>query len=270
MTINTTSFGVTCSTEAEKDTLNTIASSIMDGTDCYCFDTGKTYKKIGGVWVLSLPSPTLQAQIDALVTAVALKADASTVGTISSTLTALASTVSGKADTSVTTAISAALTALTTVVAGKFTTPTGTTSQYVRGDGSLATLPVAAAWSQSAATHSIVTGTGATGFQVSSTRNSLVNYSTTIVTTASIGGNQTGVVVLEIAPTNSATPSDWVEVSRYTNGQALTLAITLQSVQTMSGQLSAFVPAGWYAKLRSINTSGTPSYSYNSGQETLV
>jgi len=33
--------------------------------------------------------------------------------------------------------------ALTSGLAGKFSTPTGTTSQYIRGDGSLATLPVA-------------------------------------------------------------------------------------------------------------------------------
>lgn len=124
--------------------------------------------------------------------------------------------------------------------------------------------------SQASVSHSVVTGTGATGFQVSSSRNAWVSYSTTIVSTATISGNASGTVVLEIAPTNSATAGDWVEVSRFTNGQALTLALTLQSVQTTSAPLVGFVPAGYYAKIRSINNSGTPTYTYNSGQETLL
>lgn len=124
--------------------------------------------------------------------------------------------------------------------------------------------------SQASASRSIVTGTGATGFQVSSGRSSFLNYSITIVTTASIGGNASGTVVLEIAPTNSATAGDWVEIGRITNGQTITLALTLQSVQTVAGQVGGFLPAGYYAKLRSINNSGTPTYSFSSGQENLI
>lgn len=120
---------------------------------------------------------------------------------------------------------------------------------------------------QSPASRSIVTGTGATGFQPSATKNVLASYSVTIATTATIGGSADGTVVLEIAPTNSATPGDWVEVARFRNGQAITLALTLQSVQTIAGCVSGFIPKGYYAKLRSINNSGTPTYTYNSGQE---
>lgn len=119
------------------------------------------------------------------------------------------------------------------------------------------------------ATRSIVTGTGATGFQVSSTRNTFASYNVTVVTTASIGGNASGTVVLEVAPTNSATAGDWVEIARFTNGQAITLALALQSVQTLAGQVNGMIKAGYYAKLRSINNSGTPTYTYNSGQEIL-
>lgn len=117
---------------------------------------------------------------------------------------------------------------------------------------------------------SIVTGTGATGFQVSSTRDSFVTYSPKIVTTATIAGGQDGYVVLEIAPTNSATAGDWKEVGRMENGQALSLAITLQSVQPVGAPLVAMVPAGYYAKLRSVNVTGTPTISYVSGQEVLL
>ncbi len=46
---------------------------------------------------------------------------------------------------------------------------------------------------------SIVSGTGATGFQVSASRDAQVSYSPTLQTTATIAGNVSDVVVLEIA-----------------------------------------------------------------------
>jgi hypothetical protein len=157
-----------------------------------------------------------------------------------------------------------------TTIAGKMNTPAGTTAQYVRGDGSLATFPTVAARSfQNAASRSLVTGTGATGFQVSATRDAAVNYNVTSSTTATIGGASSITVVLEIAPTNSATPGDWVEISRFSNGQTISLAVALQSVQTQAGNLGGIVPAGYYAKLRTIST-GTASAGYNTGQEVLL
>lgn len=117
---------------------------------------------------------------------------------------------------------------------------------------------------------SIVTGTGATGFQVSSIKDSFVTYTAKITTTATIAGGQEGYVVLEVAATNSTTAGDWKEVGRVTNGQALSLALTLQSIQPVSGSVSAFVPAGYYVKVRSVNTTGTPTYIMVSGQEVLL
>lgn len=124
--------------------------------------------------------------------------------------------------------------------------------------------------SVSAVTHTLTSGTGATGFQISSSRDAMADYSVTVVTSATIGGNSSGTVVLEEAATNSATAGDWVEVARCTNGQSISLAVILQSVQTFACPMTAMVPAGYYTKIRSINNSGTPTYSYNSGQETLM
>lgn len=122
----------------------------------------------------------------------------------------------------------------------------------------------------SAAARSIVTGIGATGFQISSTRDSFVTYSTTITTTATIGVASSGTIALEYASTNSATAGDWVEIGRITSGQTISLAALLQSVLAASGCISGMIPAGYYAKLRSINNSGTPTYALNSGQEVLL
>lgn len=91
-------------------------------------------------------------------------------------------------------------------------------------------------------------------------------YTVQIVTTASIGSGATGYVVLETSPNNSA----WTEAGRIVNGQVITLAIALNSVQTTAGQISGYLPAGYYARLRSVNTTGTPTYSYISGQEVLL
>lgn len=125
------------------------------------------------------------------------------------------------------------------------------------------------AWSWATSTRSIVTGTGATGFQVSASRNQTVHYNVKVTTTASIAGNADGYVTLEVAPTNSATAGDWVEMARCGNSQALTLAITLQSVQGTTCGLVGDIPAGYYTKLRSVTTTGTVSFTYLSGQEVL-
>lgn len=124
--------------------------------------------------------------------------------------------------------------------------------------------------SSSSATRSLVTTTASTGFQPSSTRDVLGSYSVMVSTTATIAGSATGTVFLEVAATNSTTPSAWTELSRLTNGQALSLAVTLQSVQTTAGILFGFIPAGYYARLRTQNVSGTPSFSYSSGSETFL
>lgn len=133
----------------------------------------------------------------------------------------------------------------------------------------LAALSTTTPRSMATTTRSIVTGTGATGFQISSSRDAEVRYSTTIVTTSSIAGSQNGTVVLEIAPTNSATATDWSEIGRCTNGTSYTLAIAIQGVSTQACQITGYVPTGYFAKIRSINNSGTPTFTYNSGQEVL-
>lgn len=159
-----------------------------------------------------------------------------------------------------------------------FLPASGTVNALQKADGNGGFMPAAAGTdyalptvrSQSAVSHSIVTGTGATGFQVSSTRDAEVSYGVTIVTSATLVSSAAGTLVLEIAATNSATPSDWVEVGRMTNGQVFSLAVAIGCTQTIAGQLVGYVPAGYYAKIRSVTGSGTPTYTYNSGQERLL
>lgn len=108
------------------------------------------------------------------------------------------------------------------------------------------------------------------GSQVSTTRDAVVSYSASVTTTSTIGGPQAGTIVLEICSTNSSTAANWQEISRITNSQTITLAVALQSIQINAAALVGMVPAGFFRRLRSITTSGSPAFAYNSGQEVLL
>ncbi len=123
------------------------------------------------------------------------------------------------------------------------------------------------------ASRSLVTvAAAANGVQISSTRVVLVSYSVTITATVQIGvvTNVSGYVVLEIAATNSATAGDWQEIARIGNGQNVGLALALSLTQAVTLTLNGIVPTGYYSRLRSVNTNGTPTYTYVSGQEVLI
>lgn len=165
----------------------------------------------------------------------------------------------------------ATATSLTSGLATKQATiALGTTAQYIRGDLSLATFPTipsAPTRTTSALTLSLV-GTGATGTQISSTNDSSVKCTVSTSTTSTIGGPATSVVALKICATNNATEGSWTTVATFESDQNITLAIALQSVQIVKGQICADVPAGWYVKLVNSGT-GTHSEAFVSGQQTI-
>lgn len=106
-------------------------------------------------------------------------------------------------------------------------------------------------------------------FQISSSRPAMVFYSVRITTTVSIGSNQDGDVILEIA-SDSGFTSNVQTLSVGENGQTVTLAIALNSIQSQTMVVSGFVPTGYYARLRTVNNTGTPTYLYRNGQEVLM
>ncbi|MFJ3117815.1 hypothetical protein ACIPI6_14870 [Pseudomonas protegens] len=117
--------------------------------------------------------------------------------------------------------------------------------------------------SQAAATRSLNTA-----FQVSASRDAWVSYSVQITVTASIAGGQNGDVVLEIASDSGFTANvQTIAISGL--GQTYTLAIALQGIQPQTGVVTGYVPAGYYARLRTVNITGAPSFTYRAGQEVL-
>lgn len=112
-------------------------------------------------------------------------------------------------------------------------------------------------------TRPLQTSTGAVGFQVSTSAPASVKYSVAISTTIGVG-----TVNLETCPTNSANAADWIVNAQTTNSQSFSGLLTLTSVNTQTTQITTYVPAGYYIKLRTI-TSGTATYSYITGVEVI-
>jgi hypothetical protein len=118
--------------------------------------------------------------------------------------------------------------------------------------------------SQSAATRSLNTI-----FQVSATRWTTVRYSVDISTTVSLTGSQVGTVVLEMA-TNSAFTTGVQTLQQFSNGNSGTLVVGLVLTQLNTACLSGDIPPGNYVRLRTVNTTGTPTFTYQAGQEVLL
>lgn len=108
-----------------------------------------------------------------------------------------------------------------------------------------------------------------TAFQVSADRFAYASYSVSIGTSISISGGQSGSAILEIA-TDSGFTTNVQELGRINNNQTGTLTIGLALSQNITGNLSGSIPPGYYARIRTVNNTGTPSFSYVSGQETLL
>lgn len=118
--------------------------------------------------------------------------------------------------------------------------------------------------SQSSATRSLNSG-----FQVSAARDALVNYSVDVSCSLTLTSGQSGTVFLEIA-SDSGFTTNVQEIGRFTNSSTGTLTIGLNLVQGVTGNLQGYVPSGYYCRLRTANNTGTPTFTYRSGQEILL
>lgn len=154
--------------------------------------------------------------------------------------------------------------ALATGLALKLNTPAGTTSQYVRGDGTLAVLPSTVTKSFSYPTRSL-----SVCYQISSTRDSQVSYGVNITTSMTLGGTPQGTVYLRTY-TNSACTTGQQTVVSGTSGQPTTLSVTVGQQIIGTAPLAGVIPAGLWVQQEPINNSGTNTFSPLQGQEVLL
>lgn len=108
-----------------------------------------------------------------------------------------------------------------------------------------------------------------TVFQISSSQESFVTYSVDIAATISLTTGQSGTAILEIA-SNSGFTTNVQTLAQFTNGNAGTLTDGLNLTQTNTACLTGYVPAGYYCRIRTVNNTGTPTFTYKSGQEVFI
>lgn len=95
-----------------------------------------------------------------------------------------------------------------------------------------------------------LTGAGATGIQVSATKEADVLVWVTTQTTVQIGAvaSSNSLVTLKKCATNSAVESDWIACDAGGDLETIGLAIALSEIRTRNDTLTTRLPAGWFIK----------------------
>lgn len=120
-----------------------------------------------------------------------------------------------------------------------------------------------------AAVSSMVSRSLNSAFQVSSLRPQDVEYAVDISATISLTGGQSGTVFLEMA-NNSGFTGTVTTLDEFTASNTGTLTLGLSLTQVITAKLSARnIPIGNYLRIRTSNNTGTPSFTYKRGRETV-
>lgn len=106
-------------------------------------------------------------------------------------------------------------------------------------------------------------------FQPSTTKTILAKYDIRIACTASLAGGQEGSVVMEKS-LSSTFASGITQAGIIENKNSVSLAIALTAIQEVTLPLVGVIPANYYVRLRTINVSGTPTFTYKDGEETTL
>lgn len=102
-------------------------------------------------------------------------------------------------------------------------------------------------------------------YQISFTRPTTISVSVQISCSLSLSGGQAGNVQLQISANGT---SGWITVAQLTASNTGTLTIGLNTTQVSGGQLVyEGLPAGYYWRVLTTNTTGTPTYTFNGGFE---
>lgn len=145
-----------------------------------------------------------------------------------------------------------------------FAKPTGTTSQYLRGDGSLATFPTAGTRSFAYPSRSLNSC-----FQISSAKDADFHYKVDVTGSLSLTSGTTGTVTAT-AYTNSGCTTGAQAIADGQSAQSGTLVIGLGINQVNSVSIDGTLPAGEWMKLTTANTVGTPTFAIRTVQAETI
>lgn len=244
----------------------------------------------------------------------AMSAIQSTQSSQSSSLSTLQTNL-GSAQTQMTSVVSnigsiqTSVSGLQTSLSGKFNSPAGTTAQYIRGDGTLATFPTL----PSGTVTKVTAGAGLSGGDITSSGTismpnvgAVGNY-TTVTTDAQgrvTGGNKRSFVyptrslntAFKISDTQDAHVSYTIDITvaalliagtsgrvylEYADNAAMStnLVVVNESCNSIGGVLNVnsigpgnvrgWIPAGKYARIRTSNVVGTPTFTFVRAEEIL-
>ena len=175
--------------------------------------------------------------------------------------------------------------AMQTALNGKFNIPSGTTTQYLRGDGSLSTFPsIPLANNYTAGNGIVITGTAPnltisvvqptvtvvtskvlnSNFTISTTKPAIVSYAVSCtVTNPLLIGTSTATAYLEYSLNSGTT---WLNPSQSGNSSGVGVTVAIQLTNTQTGTLTGVIPANALARIRTATT-GTASVNYVTGTE---
>lgn len=104
-------------------------------------------------------------------------------------------------------------------------------------------------------------------FLISTTKDALVSYSVDIDTTATLSGGAVGTVTLRnYSDSGCATDGQTVQKAKAGLTGTLLVGLTVNNPATVT--LGGTIVRGRYAKIETANTSGTPTFTFSSAQET--
>lgn len=105
-----------------------------------------------------------------------------------------------------------------------------------------------------------------TAYQISSTRPCKISISPQIACVLSLTTGQAGNVQLQISANGT---TGWITIGQLTASSTGTLVIGLNTSQVSGTQLVSELPIGYYWKALTTNTTGTPTYTFNGGSQTV-
>lgn len=103
-------------------------------------------------------------------------------------------------------------------------------------------------------------------YLVSSTAGVDIRISVSITCTLSLAGGTSGNAILEYSANGS---TGWLFAGHVPSSNTGALTIGLNTAQIGGGQVSSLLPTGYYWRLRTNTTSGTPTYTLLGGQEII-
>lgn len=105
-----------------------------------------------------------------------------------------------------------------------------------------------------------------TAYQVSATNDAYLTVSPQISCNLSLSGGQAGTITLEISANGT---SGWILMGVVSGSNTGTLTIGLNTTQVSGAPMFAYIPAGYYYRMTTNNTTGSPTYTFNGGNYTL-